>query len=546
MERARMNTRSRSPIDHRIYIWVLATVMMGLLIGCRAENADASVPVVPEGARAGELVGLGACEYQPADNKKARYAAECGTLVVPENWDKAGSRLIALRVVRVPASGPNPAEPVIYLQGGPGQSNFSWAPPEWLIENHDVLFVGYRGVDGAVSLSCPEVNRLLKSHAGKDLLSEPARAEYATAVKQCAATHQEAGIDLSGYTIPGVIEDMEAARHALGYDRINLLSESYGTRVAQIYAYMHPESLHRIVMIGVNTPGHFVWNPADLDGMIEHISRLCAQDTTCSSRTSDFAQTVYDVNHNMPKRWLFFKIDPDTIRLGTHFMFLENRNMAAVFDAYLSAAEGDPSGLAMANLMTALAPIDQQVFGDQASKAGSIDLEMYGGIESVSLGNSMMGAPMAEWIWPLMINWPMDLVPTDLRRFQESDVEMLLVNGTVDFSTPPTALDEAKPYYHKAQMVLLPEFSHIRDVMETLQPQAFERLVTSYYDTGVADTSLYVYEPLTFEPGMSLSVMAKLLVAAMIVLPALVVLGVILAARRIHRRRKSNRLAAAT
>ena len=40
-------------------------------------------------------------------------------------------------------------------------------------------------------------------------------------------------------------------------------------------------------------------------------------------------------------------------------------------------------------------------------------------------------------------------------------MEMLLVNGTVDFSTPPTALDEARPYFHKAQMVLLPEFSHI-------------------------------------------------------------------------------------
>ena len=138
---------------------------------------------------------------------------------------------------------------------------------------------------------------------------------------------------------------------ALGYDRINLLSESYGTRVAQIYAYMHPDSLHRLVLIGVNTPGHFIWDPAVFDKMIGHISELCAQDATCSSRTSDFAQTMYDVNHNMPKRWLFFNIDPDTVRLGTHFMFLDNPNMPMIFDAYLAAAEGDPSGLAMLNLM---------------------------------------------------------------------------------------------------------------------------------------------------------------------------------------------------
>ena len=165
--------------------------------------------------RLAKLIGLEACEFQPADSK-AKYAAECGTLVVPENWDKAGSRLIALPVVRIPASGPNPAEPVFYLQGGPGQSNLSWAPPDWLLENHDVVFVGYRGIDGTVTLSCPEVNHLLKTHVGKDLFSEQARKEYAAAVKRCAATYQEAGVDMSGYTIPGGHRRYGSGPHCAG------------------------------------------------------------------------------------------------------------------------------------------------------------------------------------------------------------------------------------------------------------------------------------------------------------------------------------------
>jgi len=502
-----------------------------LLVGCSAK--DPPIPVVPAGAHAGDLVDLHVCTYKPGDTE---YSADCGTLVVPENRDKAGSRLIALPVVRIPASGQDPAEPVFYLQGGPGQSNLSWAPPDWLLENHDVVFVGYRGIDGTVTLSCPEVNRVMKAHVGKDLFSDQAHAEYVVAVKDCAASYQEAGVDLSGYTVPSVIEDIEAARTALGYNRINLLSESYGTRVAQIYAYMHPESLHRLILIGVNTPGHFIWDRAVFDKMIEHISELCAQDVSCSSRTSNLAQTMYDINHNMPKRWLFFNIDSDTVRLGTHFMFLENPNMPVVFDAYLAAADGDPSGLVMANLMTSLAPVDSQVFGDLTNKAGTIDLPKYRGIDSVNLGDSIMGAPMAEWIWPLAVAWPLGLIPEDLREFQETDVEMLLVNGTVDFSTPPTALDEAKPYFHRAQMVLLPEFSHIADVM-TLQPQAFERLVTSYYDTGMADDSLFVYQPLSFTPGTSLGTMAKALAAVVIVVPALLILGVVLVVRRVRRRR---------
>jgi pimeloyl-ACP methyl ester carboxylesterase len=517
------------------FLWIALVFLTALLLtGCSPKDAPA--PVVPDGAQAGELTEMEACDFQPA-NSKTRYAAECGTLIVPENWEVASSRLIALPVARIPASGLNPAEPVFWLEGGPGEPNLSWEPPEWLLENHDVVMVGYRGVEGTVELSCPEVGRLLKSHLGKDFWSEQARAEYVAAAKQCAATHQEAGVDLSGYTIPGVVEDLDAAREALGYGRINLFSQSYGTRIAQVYAYMHPDSLHRLVLIAVNTPGYFIGDPAVFDEMIGHISELCAQDAACSSRTSDFAQVMYDVNHNMPKRWLFFNIDPDTVRLGTHFMFLNNPNMPAVFDAYLAAAEGDASGMAMANLMTRImTPIDKFVYGDTFSKGGSADLEKYGGIESISLGDSILGVPMAEWGWPMTKEWPIELIPKNLREFQESDVDMLLVNGTLDFGTPPTTLDEAKPYFHKAQMVLLPEFSHNYDVYE-LQPAAFERLITSYYDTGVADDSLFVYQPLSFEPGRSLTVMARQLVAAIVLVPALLILGIVLVVRRIRKRR---------
>jgi pimeloyl-ACP methyl ester carboxylesterase len=503
-----------------------------LLLGCNPKEATDPI-VVPDGAKAGELTGLKDCEFQP-EGSKTKYAAECGTLVVPENWDKADSRLIALPVVRFPASGSNPAEPVFFLGGGPGESNLlSKTPPDWILKNHDAVTVGYRGVDGTVRLDCPEVNRLENAHMGKDLFSEQARAEEVAAVKQCVETFKKKGVDLSGFTIPGVVEDMEAARKALGYDQINLYSVSYGTRVAQIYAYMHPDSLYRLVLNSVNTPGHFIYDPAVLDGLVEHISELCAQDAACSSRTSDFAQIMYEVNHNMPKRWLFFNIDPDTIRLTTHGMFYSTTTMPLVFDAYLAAGEGDPSGLAMLNLMARFRPFNLGILGDKINKAGTVDFEKYEGLESISLGDSIMGAPLSELIWPLQ--WPIELISKDVREFQETDVEMLLVNGDLDFATPPTVLDEAKPYFHNAQMVLLAESSHTD---AGRQPEAFERLLTSYYDTGVADSSLFVYQPLNFKPSMSLAVMAKLFVAAMIVLPALLVLGVVSLARRTLRGRR--------
>ena len=274
---------------------------------------------------------------------------------------------------------------------------------------------------------------------------------------------------------------------------------------------------------------------AVLDETIRYLSALCAQEVKCSHRTSDLAQAMYDVNHNMPKRWMFFGIDPDTVRFGTHLLFFSNPTMALAFDAYLAAAKGDASGLAMLNLLASLVPFDP-VLGDFFNKGGTIDVEKYGGSDSVSLANSIMGAPLAELVWPMAAEWPLELIPQDLREFQASDVEMLLVNGTVDFSTPPTALEEAQPYFRRAQTVLLPEYSHTGDVM-ALQPEAFERLITSYYANGVADASLFVYQALPFQPILSLTVVAKLLVAAVVVLPALILLGAVVGVRRMRQSR---------
>src|SRR5512144_2992458 len=80
-------------------------LLAALLTGCSTPKApDVSVP---KGAQAGDLSGLTPCEFRPADGN-AKLPADCGTLVVPEKWDLPGSRLIALPVVRVPATTANP------------------------------------------------------------------------------------------------------------------------------------------------------------------------------------------------------------------------------------------------------------------------------------------------------------------------------------------------------------------------------------------------------------------------------------------------------
>src|SRR5512142_3365684 len=204
---------------------LIAILLFAAVLLAACGTPAAAAPIVPKGSvpagtQPGQLTGLAPCEYQP-EGGKVKYPAECGTLTVSENWDKAGSRRIALPVVRIPAGGPNPTEPVFWLVGGPGGTNMSWAPPAWLLARHDVLLVGYRGVDGSVVLACPALSSALRAHTGRDLASEAARAEYQAAARQCAQDLEAAGVDLTGYTMPNVIKDMEAVRAALGYGKID-------------------------------------------------------------------------------------------------------------------------------------------------------------------------------------------------------------------------------------------------------------------------------------------------------------------------------------
>ena len=123
---------------------------------------------------------------------------------------------------------------------------------------------------------------------------------------------------------------------------------------------------------------------------------------------------------------------------------------------------------------------------------------------------------------------------------QPSDVEMLLVSGPFDFTAPPGYVtEELLPHLSNGQQVILKEFGHTVDFW-SLQPEARVRLLTSFYDTGVADDSLYTYQPVDFHVGFGFPEMAKLLVAIVVVVPIGLVALVWFVVRRVRRRRASQ------
>jgi len=135
---------------------------------------------VPSGAHAGQLT-LKSCNYT---TENGTSAADCGTLVVPENRHDPKSRLIALPVIVIRAHSAHPGVPIFRLQGGPGITNMVFPDASRFTANHDVVLVGYRGVDGSTRLDCPEVNSAMEDSG--DLLSEQSFRAVAAAYRSCA------------------------------------------------------------------------------------------------------------------------------------------------------------------------------------------------------------------------------------------------------------------------------------------------------------------------------------------------------------------------
>ena len=483
---------------------------------------------VPAGAQAGDLT-LQPCEYK---TKTTRYRADCGTVIVPENRNKPGSRLIALPVKRIHTPETNPAEPIFFLTGGPGSSNMDFRPTDALLAGRDIVMVGYRGADGSSVLQCPEMEDAILGD-GQDVTSPASLNNIAEAMRACGERLEAEGVDLSGYTIPEVIADMESARNALGYERINLLSESYGTRVAQIYAYLHPQRIFRSAMIGVNPPGHFVWKAATIDSQLEQYSQLCAKDAPCQRRTADLAEAMHKVAHDMPRRWLFMNIDPGKVKIISHVLLYHRNTATMVFDAYLAAEKGDPSGLALMSLAYDLIIPKVFIWGDLLAKGGNTDFDPARDYNDLLAPDSILGSPMSLLIWqPASKSWPIYPVSDEFRQVHPTDVETLLINGSVDFSTPlEFGRDELLPSLKSGKLVTLSEIGHVNDFW-TANPSAADRLLTSFYATGVADDSQFTYLPMDFMVVLGFPALAKILLVMGLLLVAVGVFGFVRGVRQ--------------
>lgn len=429
-------------------------------------------------------------EIVTIDNQQ--YVLLRGELTVAENRNER-VRTLSLPVQIIKARKAT-GEPIFWLDGGPGATNLLSAEkiisasPGKLLATHDFVCVGYRGVDGSVKLQSRKINKAFRSKR-YPLLSEESIDRLARRIKQYSLHMRKKGIDLNCYTIPDVIDDIEDARKALGYPTLSLLATSYGARVALLYHYRFPATIKRTLMIGACPPGYFLTRPEQAEKTINFYDSL--YQTSAKRPYPGFISTAIEKSfRELPKRWAFFRLDPDKIKAGTIAMLYARGSSVWAFNAYFRAAyEKDFSQLYM--LQKIYEMNRKMVIGDIYTKTVSADMER-GSAKILSQppfqdSGTLLGNNVSSLYGSTAHVWSLTAIAEQYKKCRTIEADILVISGDLDFRTPPDITTrELMPYLKNGRHLILKNMSHSDILLNVMKSPEF---VYQYFEFGRADSS---------------------------------------------------------
>lgn len=248
-----------------------------------------------EAAKTGTIVSLEACPRPLPVNEIEGVSLICGRVAVPEDRSKSDGRTVSLAFAVLKATSRFPeADPVIYLQGGPGGSAVAQIP---LIERvfrpwrdrRDVVMFDQRsaGISG-LSSSCAN---MLAANAYDIVRPDPAATLPALA-KQCVNELEAQGVPLSVYNTTQNALDVPVVVGAVGYRDYNLYGISYGTKLALEVMRVAPQGVRSVIIDGVAPSWINLYNSFALknDEAVQIVVDQCAADRACNDAYPDLGR----------------------------------------------------------------------------------------------------------------------------------------------------------------------------------------------------------------------------------------------------------------
>jgi pimeloyl-ACP methyl ester carboxylesterase len=427
----------------------------------------------------------------------------CGKLIVPENRRTRTGRTIALNVVVLPALEQHAKlEPIFELAGGPGvgatgAAVFYAREGKEYRRRHDVVLVDQRGTGGSNALAAAP---RLKSP--QDFLNEM----YPIAYVQELRRTLEAKADLTQYTTPIAMDDLDDVRAWLGYERINLFGLSYGTRAALVYMRQHPERVRSAVLMGVaptdlKMPSH---HARAANRAMDLLLEACANDARCREAFPQIANEWREVIARLraePARVPYLPPDGGgEVTVGIRAeIFAEKlrRRMYSPAGARQvplivhHAARGDFEPFLRAVIPKNRSAPDFDADGMYLSVTCAEDTAFIDGEEAARMNaDNPFGNYRVEQQTRACSLWPRGELPDGYHDPVRADVPVLAISGHMDPATPPEFAERVLQHLPNSKHVIIPEGAHMPDGLTNAE--CLDRLVLDFYATANArslDTS---------------------------------------------------------
>ena len=425
--------------------------------------------------------------------------AMCGTMLRPENPADPESQEIELRVAVVKALNLSPQpDPIVPIAGGPGQGSvdfylqtqFAFEP---LRRNRDILLVDQRGTGESSRMDCPVEDDTL---IFEDEFSLEESLEY---VEDCL---DQLPHDPRYFTTSVAITDLEAVREALGYTQLNLYGVSYGSRVAQHFARMYPDSTRSIIIDGVVPPQISLGPEISTESQkaVDSIFARCAEDAACSEAFPDVADTFRNIVARLDEGPIPVTVPhPNTGRMesfdftsgqfaGAVRLLIYNANTIALLPLYIhEAGEGNFVPLAAQYMMIALQMQDMLAIGMHNAIMCTEDIPFldFDNIDRGALAQSYMGAFQLDMLEAMCDVWPAGPIDAGFKEPLAADLPVLLLSGEADPITPPRYADMAAVDLGNATHLIGEDQGHgqitvgcmgnvVADFVESADPQGLD------------------------------------------------------------------------
>jgi len=429
--------------------------------------------------------------------------ARCSSLTVYENGAARRGRTIPLRIVVLPAKQqPRADDAITFLAGGPGEAATSMASAGFVV-NHplrthrDTVLVDQRGTGRSHDLRCqfygPSSN--VQDYFGPFIPPDKARA--------CAAELSR-DADLTQYTTSNAVEDLEHVRTALGYDQLDLIAVSYGTRLAMEYVRAHEPRVRTVLLYGAVPPSEpmpqafGVMAQRALDGVLAE----CASTPACHAAFPSIQQEARAVferletgpvqtSTTLDERTVTITLSRDNVGEIIRYMTYSSGQASRVPLVLHRAAQGDFSAIAQDmwrrrhdgtfdGLYLAITCTEDVPF--VAATAAEDDDATYLGGYRVRQQRAGCEA------------WPRGAAPSWFNTPVAANVPVLFVSGGLDPVTPPSFAEEIRRSLRNSEQILVRSGGHALsglshpECLDQIERQFIERGTLAGLDTTCAAT----------------------------------------------------------